>query len=111
MPKQGMQVFGSVESSFNQVDAFSETGVGNAPLCVEEQDAWVTDVTLGLRYNHTLPALGKAPAGMFSVQGGVVASLGDTESEATLRFAGAPGYSYKQYAAERSRWGYSVGPA
>ena len=107
--EQGLQVFGSVESSFNQVDAFSETGAGNASLCVEEQDAWVTDVTLGLRYNHTLPALGKAPAGMFSVQGGVVASLGDTEPEATLRFAGAPGYSYKQYAAERSRWGYNVG--
>ena len=107
--EQGLQVFGAVESSFNQVDAFSETGAGNASLCVEEQDAWVADVTLGLRYNHTLPALGNAPAGMFSMQGGVVASLGDTEPEATLRFAGAPGYSYKQYAAERSRWGYSVG--
>lgn len=107
--EQGLQVFGAVESSFNQVDAFSETGAGNASLCVEEQDAWVADVTLGLRYNHTLPSLGNAPAGMFSVQGGVVTSLGDTEPEATLRFAGAPGYSYKQYAAERSRWGYSVG--
>ena len=107
--EQDLQVFGSVESSFNQVDAFSETGAGNASLCVEEQDAWVTDVTLGLRYNHTLPALGNAPAGMFSVQGGVVTSLGDREHDVSMRFAGASGYSYKQYAAERNRWGYSVG--
>ena len=107
--EQGLQVFGSVESSFNQVDAFSETGADNASLCVEEQDAWVTDVTLGLRYNHTLPALGKAPAGMFSVQGGVVASLGDREHDVSMRFAGAEAHGYKQHAAERSRWGYNVG--
>lgn len=26
-----------------------------------------------------------------------------------MRFAGAPGYSFRQGAAERNRWGYSVG--
>lgn len=107
--ERGLEVFGAVESSFNKVDSFSESGAGNASLLVDEQDAWATDVTLGLRYNHTLPSLGKAPAGMFTLQGGVVASLGDTNADATLRFAGASGYAFKQRAAERNRWGYSVG--
>lgn len=107
--EQGLEVFGAVESSFNKVDSFSESGAGNASLLVDEQDAWATDVTLGLRYNHALPSLGKAPAGVFTLQGGVVASLGDTNADATVHFAGAPGYAFKQSAAERNRWGYSVG--
>ena len=107
--QQGVQVFGSVESSFNMIDAFSESGAGNASLLVDEQDAWATDVTLGLRYNRALPALGKALPGSLTVQTGVVASLGDRNHEVSMHFAGAADYGYKQYAAERSLWGYNVG--
>ena len=107
--EQGVQVFAAVESSFNKVDGFTEKGAGNASLQIENQDAWVTDVTLGLRYNRALPALSKAAPGTLSLQGGVVASLGDVEQSATMSFTGAPGYRFKQHGAERERWGYSVG--
>ena len=107
--QHGVQVFGAVESSFNKMDSFSESGAGNASLLVDEQDAWATDVTVGLRYNRALPALGKALPGTLTVQTGVVASLGDREHEVSMRFAGAAAHDYKQYAAERSRWGYNVG--
>lgn len=106
---QDVQVFGALESSFNKVDSFTETGAGNASLSVDSQDAWATDVTLGLRYNRLLPAVNAAAPGTFSVQTGVVASLGDVDDSSTMRFSGAPGYSFKQSAAERNRWGYSVG--
>ena len=107
--QQGVQVYGAVESSFNQVDSFTETGAGNASLTMDSQEAWATDVSLGLRYNHALPALDKALPGTLSLHAGVVASLGDVEETSTMRFAGAPGYSFRQGAAERNRWGYSVG--
>ena len=107
--QHGVQVFGSVESSFNMIDAFSESGAGNASLLVDEQEAWATDVTLGMRYNRALPALGKALPGTLTVQAGVVASLGDREHDVSMRFAGAEAHGYKQHAAERNRWGYNVG--
>ena len=107
--QHGVQVFGSVESSFNMIDEFSESGAGNASLLVDEQEAWATDVTLGMRYNRALPALGKALPGTLTVQAGVVASLGDREHDVSMRFAGAEAHGYKQHAAERNRWGYNVG--
>ncbi len=107
--QRGVQVYGAVESTFNRVDAFSETGAGNASLSMDSQEAWATDVTLRLRYNRALPALNKALPGTLSLHAGVVASLGDVEESALMRLTEAPGYSFRQGAAERNRRGYSVG--
>ncbi|MBQ8375549.1 MAG: autotransporter outer membrane beta-barrel domain-containing protein [Akkermansia sp.] len=96
-----VQVFGTVESSWNEIDSFSDGMISGA-----SQDAWSTDVTVGLRYNHALPALGNAPAGVFSAQTGVTASIGDIKSGVDMNING---YGYRQESATRNRWGWNLG--
>lgn len=99
--KDNVQVFGTVESSWNEIDSFSDGMVSGA-----EQDAWATDVTVGLRYNHALRALGNAPAGVFTAQTGVTASIGDVKSGVDMSIGG---YGYRQESATRNRWGWNLG--
>lgn len=96
-----VQVFGTVESSWNEIDSFSDGMISGA-----SQDAWSTDVTVGLRYNHALPALGNAPAGVFTAQTGVTASIGDVKSGVDMSIGG---YGYRQESATRNRWGWNLG--
>ena len=96
-----VQVFGTVESSWNEIDSFSDGMISGA-----SQDAWSTDVTVGLRYNHALPALGNAPAGVFTAQTGVTASIGDIKSGVDMNING---YGYRQESATRNRWGWNLG--
>ena len=96
-----VQVFGTVESSWNEIDSFSDGMISGA-----SQDAWSTDVTVGLRYNHALPALGNAPAGVFSAQTGVTASIGDIKSGVDMNING---FGYRQESATRNRWGWNLG--
>ena len=73
---------------------------------MHSQDAWTTDVTVGARYNHLLPALGAAPAGLFTAQAGVTATLGDVDSQAEMSLNV---FSYSQEGATRDRWGWTIG--
>ncbi|MBR2314017.1 MAG: autotransporter outer membrane beta-barrel domain-containing protein [Akkermansia sp.] len=104
-----LQVFGALETSFNHIDSFTEKGAGNASLRVDSQEAWGTDLTVGTRYNRILPQLGSAPAGIFSAQAGVVASIGDTKDTIRMGFVGTPGTTFTQHGASRDRWGLNLG--
>ena len=99
--KDNVQVFGTVESSWNEIDSFSDGMVSGS-----SQDAWATDVTVGLRYNRALRAIGHAPAGVFTVQSGVTASIGDVKSGVDMSIGG---YGYRQESATRNRWGWNLG--
>ena len=102
--KSNVQAFATLASSWNHMDGYTEKGT--YALRVDDQDSWTTDVTVGVRYNHALPALGAAPAGVFSVQAGVTGTLGDVDSETEMSLNG---FRYNQKSASRDRWGWSVG--
>ena len=99
--KANAQLFGAVESSWNKLDSFRD-----GALTVRSQDAWATDVTLGVRYNVVLTPLGSAPAGMFTVQTGAIGSVGDVNPAVKMRYEG---YHYRQECAQRDRWGWEIG--
>lgn len=96
-----MQLFGAVDSSWNKLDSFRD-----GALTVRSQDAWATDVLLGVRYNVALTPLWNAPAGMFTVQTGAIGSVGDVNPAVKMRFEG---YDYRQECAQRDRWGWELG--
>ncbi|MBR3904025.1 MAG: autotransporter domain-containing protein [Akkermansia sp.] len=102
--KDSVQAFATLASSWNKLDGFTEKGA--YALRVHSQDAWTTDVTVGARYNHLLPALGAAPAGLFTAQAGVTATLGDVDSQAEMSLNG---FRYSQEGATRDRWGWTIG--
>ena len=60
---------------------------------------------VGERYNRALRALGSAPAGVFTAQAGVTASIGDINPALEL---GMGGYTWRQDCAKRNRWGWSL---
>lgn len=98
---ENVQVFGTIESSWNEIDSCS-----NGVISADSQDAWATDVTVGLRYNRALRAIGAAPAGVFTAQTGVSASIGDIKSGMDMDING---YGYRQESATRNRWGWNIG--
>lgn len=106
--KNSVQVYGAIESSLNHIDGFRESGADTASLHVGNLDAWATDVTVGVRWNHGLTPLGSAPAGIFSFGTGMVASLGDLKDTARMSYVGAPGAAFHQDSATRNRWGWEV---
>ena len=99
--KDNVQVFGTIESSWNEIDSCS-----NGVVSADSQDAWATDVTAGVRYNRVLRAFGNAPAGVFTAQTGVTASIGDIKSGVDMSLGG---YGYRQESATRNRWGWNLG--
>lgn len=99
--KANAQLFGAVESSWNKLDSFRD-----GALTVRSQDAWATDVLLGVRYNVALPSMWDAPSGMFTVQTGAIGSVGDVNPAVKMRFEG---YDYRQECAQRNRWGWELG--
>ena len=103
-----LQVFGVVESSFSSIGGFREKGAGTASLVMESQDAWATDITLGLRYVQLLDSFA-LPQATLTLQAGVTAGVGDTSDSLHLHFAGAPDKRYYQTGADRNRWGYNLG--
>lgn len=105
--KSALQPFFTIESSYNSIDSFSEGGAGTASLIGDSRHAWATDLTLGARYMHSFRSAGAE--GQFRVQAGVVASIGDTTADLNLRFAGAPGVSFKATSASQDRIGYNLG--
>lgn len=100
-----LQVYAGVETSWNKLDGFSKNGDGYA-LHVRSQDAWATDVSMGLRYNMALPSIGSAPEGMFTIQTGAVGSVGNVNPDAKLT---VDGEAFRQGCASRDRWGWEIG--
>ncbi len=100
-----MQLFGGVETSWNRLKSFRERGGADA-LYIRSQDAWATDVTLGVRYNMMLTPMGDAPAGVFTLQTGATGSVGDLNPAVKMRING---YDYRQECAQRDRWGWEIG--
>lgn len=99
--ERAVQLFGTVESSWNHIDNFRD-----AMLSGDSQHAWATDLTAGVRYSHALPAICRqAPAGVFTAQAGVTASIGDIKSGLDLSMNG---YSWRQESATRNRWGWNL---
>lgn len=101
LEKDKVQVFGTIESSWNEIDSCSD-----GLIAASSQDAWATEVTAGVRYNRTLCAFGNAPAGVFTAQTGVTASIGDIQSGVDMSING---YGYRQESATRNRWGWNLG--
>ncbi len=102
--KDTVQMFGTIESTWNKMNGFTEKGA--YALRVDDQDSWTTDVTVGVRYNHMLPAWGSAPAGVFSAQAGVTGTLGDVDAETEMSLNG---FRFSQESARRDRWGWNIG--
>lgn len=102
--KDTVQMFGTIESTWNKMNGFTEKGA--YALHVDDQDAWTTDVTVGVRYNRMLPAWGNAPAGVFSAQTGVTGTLGDVDAETEMSLNG---FRFSQESARRDRWGWNIG--
>ncbi len=107
--KHSFESFFAVESSYNRIDGFSEGGANPAALNVDAHEAFATDLSLGLRANFLFPMVSGAPSAVFSVQGAAITSVGDTVTDVTMRYAGAPDSSYSVRSAKRNRWGYSAG--
>lgn len=104
-----VQFFGAVESTFNKLGAFSEKGADTASLQVEGQDAWVTTLSAGARYQYSFAALDSAPAATLSLQAGLEFDFGDTDGEVEMSFKGARRHSFRQSGAERDTFGYNLG--
>lgn len=95
-----VQLVGTLESSWNKLDNISD-----GQLRSNDLSAWSTDVSAGVRYNCALRAWGNAPAGMFSAQAGVRASVGDINPSIEL---GMGDYTWRQDCAKSNRWGWSM---
>ena len=104
-----VQVFGAVESSMGKLGSFQEKGADTASLQVKGQDAWVTTLSVGARYMHHFAVVESAPAATLSLQAGVEASFGDTDSEVEMNFSGARGNGFKQSGTKRDTFGYNLG--
>ena len=104
-----VQVFGAVESSMGKLGSFHEKGADTASLQVKGQDAWVTTLSVGARYMHHFAVVESAPSATLSLQAGVEARLGDTDSEVEVNFSGARSHSFRQSGSKRDSFGYNVG--
>lgn len=104
-----LQPFFALQMSINNIESFDESGAGTASLQGDSRHAWATDLTWGARYLYTFAALKQAPAATLALQAGVVASVGDTTADLNLHFQGAPQTGFVTRAANRNRWGYTLG--
>ena len=100
-----VQVYAGAESSWNKMESLREYN-GGYTLRMRSQDAWATDVSVGLRCNVAFTPLGGAPAGVFTVQTGAVGSVGAVNPAARMSL---DGYGYRQECATRDRWGWEIG--
>ena len=103
------ETFFSLESTYSHIKAFHESGAGTASISADAHEAWATDLSLGVRANLSFTLMGDVPAAMLSMQAALVSSVGDTGTDVTMRYAGAPDLPYNVRAAKRNRWGYSLG--
>lgn len=95
--------FVAFHSTAAEMDAFCESG-STAALQVDEQQASLTELNLGMRYECTL-----ADWCMLGFHAALTATQGDTETELDLRFAGAPAEGFRVYSGERDALGGRFG--
>ena len=98
-----LQPYLSFQSTTAAVDSFHESG-STASLYADEQDAALTEIALGLRYETEC-----CESLRLGVHGALTATMGDTESELELHFADAPEQPFRVYGAERQLIGYRFG--
>ena len=106
---RSFETFFSLESTYSHIKAFHESGAGTASISADAHEAWATDLSLGVRANFSFTLMGNVPAAMLSMQAALVSSVGDTGTDVTMRYAGAPDLPYSVRAAKHNRWGYSLG--
>lgn len=93
----------ALQSTTAKVDSFSENG-GTAALQVDSQQATLTELSLGARYETTL-----AQNLQLELEGALTATLGDTETEADMSFAESPEQQFQVYADKRDTLGTELG--
>ena len=95
--------FVAFHSTAAEMEAFCETG-STAALQADEQQATLTELNLGVRYECAL-----ADWCTLGLHAALTATQGDTETELDLRFAGSPAESFRVYSGERSALGGRFG--
>lgn len=98
-----LQPFAAFISTTAEMDAFCESG-STAALQADAQQASLTELNLGVRYEHALTDWCR-----LGLHAALSATQGDTETELDLRFAGAPSESFRVYSSERSALGGRFG--
>jgi uncharacterized protein with beta-barrel porin domain len=98
-----LQPFAAFISTTAEMDTFCESG-STAALQADAQQASLTELNLGVRYERTLTDWCR-----LGLHAALSATQGDTETELDLRFAGAPSESFRVYSGERSALGGRFG--
>lgn len=88
------QPYAAVDAGFYRMGSFRESGTGPAALCVDGQEAWAMDLTLGGRFYHRFTALPRQAEATFSAFIGVILSAGDTGGDMKLCFDGARTHAF-----------------
>ena len=97
----------SIDTTAAWLSGYTETGMGNAGLSVNRQDAWSTVLGLGARYSYEFRALSRRTRKRSVLTAQVMLTLdaADQGSSVKAHFIGAPGYDFTQNGPSRDRVG------
>ncbi|MGN0869163.1 MAG: autotransporter domain-containing protein [Akkermansia sp.] len=97
----------TIDSTAAWLDSYTETGMGNAGLSVNRQDAWSTVLGLGARYSYEFRALTNRTRkrSVLTAQAMLTLDAADQGSSVKAHFIGAPGYDFTQNGPSRDRVG------
>ncbi|MGN0836041.1 MAG: autotransporter domain-containing protein, partial [Akkermansia sp.] len=97
----------TIDSTAAWLDSYTETGMGNAGLSVNRQDAWSTVFGLGARYSYAFRALTNRTSkrSVLTAQAMLTLDAADQGSSVKAHFIGAPGYDFTQNGPSRDRVG------
>ncbi len=97
----------TIDSTAAWLDSYTETGMGNAGLSVNRQDAWSTVLGLGARYSYEFRALSRRTrkSSVLTAQVMLTLDAADQGSSVKAHFIGAPGYDFTQNGPSRDRVG------
>lgn len=97
----------SIDTTAAWLSGYTETGMGNAGLDVERQDAWSTVLGLGARYSYEFRALTNRTRkrSVLTAQAMLTLDTADQGSSVKAHFIGAPGYDFTQNGPSRDRVG------
>lgn len=97
----------TIDSTAAWLDSYTETGMGNAGLSVNRQDAWSTVLGLGARYSYEFRALTNRTSkrSVLTAQAMLTLDTADQGSSVKAHFIGAPGYDFTQNGPSRDRVG------
>ena len=97
----------SIDTTAAWLSGYTETGMGNAGLSVNRQDAWSTVLGLGARYSYEFRALSRRTrkSSVLTAQVMLTLDAADQGSSVKAHFIGAPGYDFTQNGPSRDRVG------